>query len=650
MGVPLLYKVLVGRSRKGVRMRNIPRNVDVLSFDLNSLLHKAAQKCWNYGEYKSEERQQYLDTNPRTERLEQEFLIILGAELTSVIVGIKPAVAVIFAIDGVAPMGKIFQQRSRRYRSALSGGQGSFDSNALTPGTKLMGKVEVYIKEWIHTNREILPPRSIFSGWRTPGEGEQKMFPLFDHASQDKGVDNHGLNIVIYGLDADIILLSLYHTHLKSLFMVREDPRNTISMSHLREELSEDMLGRPPRDILELDQTMKDFVLMSFFLGNDFLPQTPMLKNMETSILTLISVYKRTGRPLTVPTGVSGFIDIDWEALALFLTNLGEVEERSIEAITREKYKYPSPIYETANEGGTFSFSNFRALWYSQNFNFNGKQEDIEMLQLMCSLSGSSIEKMFGMNVEDVEKMCHHYLISLLWNLNYYHGAMRFNIGWYFGYHFGPLIVDLIAVAKSVTSSEDLQLQYTTHAVRSSVKFIHPIQQLLCVLPPQSSSLVPVRSVRKLMDDESVIADLFPRTAFLSRFGSNVEWGGTMLLPYFDVSRVIEATRGLVDEKHEDLKEEPHYAYDKDDDEISQDVQRKKYYDSIQKKLGTRRRSEKHASAPQQGDRRPGSARKRDVHPGATPSRDMRKSKPARTRPEPKKDTKAVDSLLASMM
>jgi 5'-3' exonuclease len=570
----------------------------VLSFDLNSLLHAAAQRCYSYGNHKTEEREAYLLTKPGVKVLEKEYLVILGMELESIITAINPLVCVILAIDGVAPMAKITQQRPRRYRSALSGGASPyFDSNAITPGTKFMFGVEKYLKEWIQSHSTILPPRTIFSGWRTPGEGESKMFPLFDHSTPDDEFDCKNLIFLIYGMDADIIILSMFHTKYQNIFMVREDPRDTISIKHLREGLAEDMLGRKARDIHEIDQCMKDFTLLSFMLGNDFIPATPMLRDIDTGVPMLIGNYRKTGLSLTIKVTDSGFLDINWENFLVFLKTLQSEEKESLTKITKMKYEYPSQIYEHSNKSGVFNVDDFRSMWYGQNFALNGTQKSQTLLSNLCILAGSDISEMFGLNTSQVEKQCQHYLITFLWNLNYYLGNMKFNIGWFYGYHYAPMLVDVISVIEfQVVGNMDTQLSFVENAVRPTHHFLHPFQQMLCVLPPQSKKLLPV-SIKSLMDSEacvsSPILDLFPTSAMIERSGTSREWMGTLLIPHFNPGRIIEETSLLVDSKNKEYVQEAHLAFDKDIGQAKKDKDIVDYYTVLKSKLIAKTRLEK---------------------------------------------------------
>ena len=58
----------------------------------------------------------------------------------------KPTDLIYIAIDGVCPRGKIEQQKYRRFRSA--GEKKIWDTNAISPGTKFMNDLNIFLMEY----------------------------------------------------------------------------------------------------------------------------------------------------------------------------------------------------------------------------------------------------------------------------------------------------------------------------------------------------------------------------------------------------------------------------------------------------------------------------------------------------------------------
>jgi hypothetical protein len=110
-----------------------------------------------------------------------------------------------------------------------------------------------------------LYPNIVISDTLEPGEGEHKMFRWFRTLPE-----NERKTICIYGLDADLVLISIAQSHLGSIELLREredDSFATISISGIREVLPMD-----PEKYVRM-------CVMSF--GNDFMPAIGMFSLRE---------------------------------------------------------------------------------------------------------------------------------------------------------------------------------------------------------------------------------------------------------------------------------------------------------------------------------------------------------------------------------
>ena len=281
---------------------------------------------------------------------------------------IKPKQLFFMAIDGVAPRAKMNQQRARRFRTALDAEkarekaikegvempkEAPFDSNCITPGTEFMAKLTQQLKYFI--NKKVSEDidwqgvEVVLSGHEVPGEGEHKVMEYIRQAKAQPGYDPNRRHC-LYGLDADLIMLGLL-SHDPHFSLLREEvtfgrqsqtkskelEHQNFYLMHLsivREylELEFQELEEPgalsfPFD---MERVIDDFILMAFFVGNDFLPNLPHLHINEGALALMFNVYKTV-----LPKG-KGYINeggvINMERLAILLDELSNIEYRHFES------------------------------------------------------------------------------------------------------------------------------------------------------------------------------------------------------------------------------------------------------------------------------------------------------------------------------
>ena len=184
-------------------------NIKYLFFDYNSMIHPCAQDA--------------IKINSCNNNSELEDFIIAHCILYTkeLIKSLNPEYIYIM-IDGVAPRAKINQQRERRYKSQLMKNWGNEDkstwnSNKITPGTPFMEKLSKQLHKELNDNNN----KVFISDSNEPGEGEHKMMKIindFNLKNDDK--------IFIYGLDADLIMLSLLNKWKNNIVLLRDNTFN----------------------------------------------------------------------------------------------------------------------------------------------------------------------------------------------------------------------------------------------------------------------------------------------------------------------------------------------------------------------------------------------------------------------------------------
>ncbi len=151
MGIPRFIAALKNRYPNAFSSGEPNKlGINTLSIDFNSLIHEAAMEVYAYGKNKDLNRQKVLSQmNPAT--LRAQLIISIGTRLTAIIKLVEPTDVLILAVDGVATMAKIQQQRQRRYRSAIAPSSPLFDNSCITPGTEFMIELDSAIQNWIYS-------------------------------------------------------------------------------------------------------------------------------------------------------------------------------------------------------------------------------------------------------------------------------------------------------------------------------------------------------------------------------------------------------------------------------------------------------------------------------------------------------------------
>ena len=354
MGVPKFFRWLSERYpaiSQLISENRIPE-FDCLYLDMNGIIHNCTHK----------------DSDSPSFRLSEEKMMIAIFNYIEHLFGkIKPKKLFFMAIDGVAPRAKMNQQRARRFRTALDAEKARekairegielpkedpFDSNSITPGTPFMARLteqlKYFISKKVTEDVEWQGVEVVLSGHEVPGEGEHKIMEYIRQAKAQPGYDAN-IRHCLYGLDADLIMLGLL-SHDPHFCLLREEVtfgrqvKKTKELEHqnffllhlciVREYLELEFAELQRDGVLKFEYDMEriidDFILMAFFIGNDFLPNLPNLHINEGALALMFQKYKE------VLPKLGGYINeygvINLERLALLLDELSDVEHHFFEA------------------------------------------------------------------------------------------------------------------------------------------------------------------------------------------------------------------------------------------------------------------------------------------------------------------------------
>jgi 5'-3' exonuclease len=452
---------------------------------------------------------------------------------------IAPKKTVIIAFDGVAPVAKLEQQRSRRYKSWYQNNVSRsifgkvtpdvWNTAAITPGTIFMSELNKMVSE--HFNNESKVPEPLLSiivtGSDQAGEGEHKLFEYIR-----LNPEKHRLETtVIYGLDADLIMLSINHLPIcNNIYLFRETPHFIQSINSELEpdanyfldipELTQTIiqyLSKEPSHINVLEEVhdkvttdlaktdlakVYDYIFLCFFLGNDFMPHFPALNIRTGGIDKMLSAYRVTIKPTEYLTDGK---TINWNNVRKVVAHLANLEETYItnEHKSRDnKEKYSKQVYNNSNN--KVSNSNSDSDKEKEKDKDKDKEKEEKFRQFEATpLNERELERyinpykpywqnryyraLFDIKSDSTghqtKDICLNYLEGLEWTLKYYTSGCP-NWRWMYKYNYPPLLQDLIKFIP-VFSNEFMPAKPQNP--------VSELVQLCYVLPKHSLNLLPPR-------------------------------------------------------------------------------------------------------------------------------------------------------------
>ncbi len=514
MGIPSYFRKLVD-NYKGLICRNKPGAVGWLMFDFNCLMYHVLRRpdCPTY-------------VAERKAVWEAAFLDEIARYTLKVIRQAEPTRGVYIAIDGVAPMAKIKQQRMRRFKGApveetinssgvdctgvppetgVRGRERSeappWDKNALTPGTAFMAAVSARLQKLIRDHQPA-GQRWLLSDTNEAGEGEQKIV-----AQMRAGLCEGNEGVVVYGLDADLIVLSLWTraTHMagRPMWLFRERiergemVRNAVgeeqfewfSIGVLEDAVCE---GRSVADRLPY---LQDYCAAMMLLGNDFLPTSMTFRLKEGGHPRLLELVEKARKASTGGRLWSAEAGLDlkgWQAGIQYLSygeegRFKRAVEKKLMAKGNDNDPEDEPLRVRADAvflDGTELVADWRGL-YAQ-----------------IAFGGESGRR------EAVQK----YIEGLTWIVDYYTGR-PISMEWFYPWHFPPLWEDVAA---------SLRRRGWQTPPAPGARGLRPVEQLAMVLPLRSWSLIPAgEPVRRLPE---LAPEWFPEHYELQSIGKRFAW------------------------------------------------------------------------------------------------------------------------------
>lgn len=495
MGIPYYFYTLT-KSYNNIISDKLLINPDIYCLDFNGVIHPICAKLI----------QETTDENIIIEKLYEKVL--------DDIQNLKPKNCII-CIDGVVPMAKIIQQRRRRYlniyKNKIDQLTAKWDTNAITPGTDFMNNINIYFKKQIrYTTSET---NIIFSGSDEYGEGEHKIFTKL------LAFNNTNYNIVINGLDADLIILSLL-SHIKNITLMREAESSTyLNINNLRAAIISELCNKwnisKIDDIYsnEAKDLIETYCVMCSLLGNDFIPHLLNLNLKQDGLDKLLTI---TGNSYQINGLLVHDNKINYIALSDIFQNIAKTEDidlyKDIEKYIKffvSKTNIPSEFYGLKYKDPIATeiyanIANWRKIYYKKFFHTN------------ITIDSSVIPS-----------TCYQYIYGIYWTYAYYK-KFDYDNGWYYPYTYPPSIKD---IANYTLGNPEPIIKYNDIKINSDI-------QLIIVLPKYSINLLKSKYQKFMTDKTLGLYHLYPETYKIHTFLKTHLWECIPDLPTININTI----------------------------------------------------------------------------------------------------------------
>ena len=539
MGIPSYFRNIT-KTNPSIIKNKIKQEVSHLYLDLNCAIHKCCREVMD--------KQEEISKNELEEKMIQRIIDYI-IELYNYV---KPQDVLYIAIDGVAPRAKMVQQRLRRFKSVKEKKlkqeiekkynnemNNIWDTNAITPGTTFMTKLAMRIRK-ILTNKNCLNCSDkfsiILSDSNVPGEGEHKIYNYIKNLENTNNTYNAVESChIVYGLDADLIMLSLT-CHLDNIYLLREELEFNIEDKSLYPFLYLDIndLSNCIVNYL-IDNEMKisiqnkwkiidDYVTICFLMGNDFLPHIPSLdiRNNGLNILldNYIKVYNKLEEHLLIDHS------LNLEFLKELLSHLLTDENRRLNYATKKL----NNLYWNPN-----SDLNDKEKELDKLFNyplFNRKLENIVVLGDK-DWRIKYYKYILKIDLDEINKVYMNYYEGIIWTLNYYFdNCVCYD--WHYKYNHGPTLYDIYNNLEQINNVSFLKRTCYT-----------PFEQLLMVLPPYSNNLLPINYQKLQTSKDSPIIEYYPIDFEIETYYKRYFWECEAILPKIDINKISQSIKNL---------------------------------------------------------------------------------------------------------
>ena len=536
MGIPLYFRS-VAKKYPTVIDANVPKCAR-LFLDLNCAIHQCANNVLA------------LNQDVPSETIERQIVEHTIAYIETIASFVRPEDLMFIAIDGTPPCSKILQQRKRRFvgswrqsildtkrresRSVFT----QWDRNAITPGTEFMNRLAAELHAYFDDEHRF-PFAVVLSDSNEEGEGEAK---ILDHI-KDTDVPAHA--DVIYGLDADLIMLSMLSSK-NNIYLLREPaqyelktqvPFMFLDIQQLRRYVSVECSHTETYD----ENVVWDYVVLCFLQGNDFMPALSFLKIRHNGIELVLQIYtdvrEELGQHLVVKEQ-DGFV-LNYMFLLRILERLKTIEDKQFVDADAQYYANHTLPFVPGKRTPAERLSH--ELDHHPTIHKFARIIRPEIpgwrLRYYHYLFTQTTE------IQEINDICLNYVQGIQWTFDYYFNRCT-SRHWLYKYDYSPTALDLYNYLLILENAEAF-VRDSIAKNFPAVKYDTHLQLLMC-LPPSSKGLLHPR-LRRVMEDLSLgCVHYYPQTFNITGYLKNYLWEAHPNLPLVDARTLCVVKNALL--------------------------------------------------------------------------------------------------------
>lgn len=504
MGIPSYFKRVINDFPEVIKT-DLDNQTYNLFLDFNCCIHGCSNELKKNKEYES-----------HTE-FEEDLIKSVLEYIDLIFDFVNPKELFYISIDGIPPRSKMVQQRNRRFMknwrneklliplrkknlmNEINAIQSEWDSSAISPGTKFMNQLSQAINNKLKKESKYKYIKSILSDSHEEGEGEYK---IYNYMTQNKITKDS----IIYGLDADLIMLSLLnetniHLLREPLFLEVNDkqPFLYLSINKLKESIK---LFYDDYFPIDKENLIKYYVFLSFLLGNDFIPHISFISIKNNSIEELLNFYKNISNELNeniliIENKKKVHYKINYNFLIELFHRLSKIETEKLIYITNKYYK-KKPFIKKFNNQLDY-FKNMLEMYPQLN-----KGNDVIKVGSSNWQRNYYYHKFNTIDTKDIRDISLNYLETLQFTLEYYF-HQTYHPTFYYRYNNSPLLIDVYNYLLSLkldnsNEGKNIKINIPFNELYPDIKITIPLQ-LLMILPPSSFNLLEKEEHYKLMTD-----------------------------------------------------------------------------------------------------------------------------------------------------